>query len=618
MQLFFSQGIAVLCSEPPDLASVRMLLERGGFSIVSDADNSGWMEMEGPRLTLALSSESQASCWVDICDFGWPDDLGTIGEPTQLTSASALGGFGPFANPGALTRASEAPRYREGAVAASDHRAFVRVRITHFFPIEPGRENDAKREPNAREEFVFALRVAAALGRLSEARAYFNPNSEMLLTMEALSEIMEQCAENRLFPVGALCRFRGCPVEDGWSFVDSIGLPQLDLPDHEFAWYGDEPSRADQIEFLFSFLQYQIEEGVSVGTRHTTDGPGGVLWRAEERDNSCMVPPRKVIHWQVEGAAPEPAALAAAAQPHDPNHEESFDDVTRELIHKLDAWLPLKATMRERAVAWVCSEEFLDCYYDDAHVPFAMKFALEQECSKKEARETWSKLQHLGQQSPALWQEYQKLCEKGEIWFAVPVMANPAFKSAPDMLLPCGLIVAAEQTSLAIAGSHAFAGLAYGLYAEVEDKKAYPKTARIVGNDEYRMFYRETFPFAETAGIEFIYMSVLLRKSWMPPDGTPFVPLLAMPGAAGAVIQIPWHVAMGNPAMPGVIKPGRFSEIGQLDRQADHIVAEEKRVRYSGFSGKLRRCWDIIVLICSVVFWISVAAGVVMAALRDK
>lgn len=264
-----------------------------------------------------------------------------------------------------------------------------------------------------------------------------------------------------------------------------------------------------------------------------------------------------------------------------------------------------------RAAAWLRTPEFRNCYYDDAHFPDSLKFALEKELPKRQARESFQSVQHLGRQTPALRAQYQRLASEGEAWFAVPAIVNPAFASEPDTLLPCGVVVAPEQTREAILSSVFFASHAGSLYTGAGDARQYPGTARIMAKDDFRLFHREAFPVRETAGETFLYLSILLRKDWMPPDDAPFVPLLAMPGTSGAVMQIPWHVATGQRPAHGMIRPGRFAEIAVLDRQAERMVAEQ----YRGCGGMLRRCWHVFVVILHIFFWLTLAAGIIMVIL---
>jgi len=620
-QSFFSQCVAVLVSEAPGLAELRLILEREGYTIQADEDVSQWPEMQGAGLTLATDFANGASCWVDICEFPWPDDLGVTEPPTLVTGAHMMGAFGPFSHPGAFERALQAPGHDAVAQEARRHRAFVRFRVSYLIPAS-GDSAEARfasaENGNRTWEIGWLLRAAASLRGMPTALAYFNPASELLLPMQALTDILSFAFEHKTFPVEAVCRVRGCPVDEQWSMVDSLGMAQFGLCDHEFAWSGAQPSRQEQGAFLINLLRYQIGEAAPVAGGHTTDGPQNKLWRAEEREASCMIPERKVLHWTAAGDTPEPPQLRAAAAGGDGGDKNDLpDEIMAEaaaLHQTLETWLPQREAMRQRAAAWIRSPEFLTNYYDDAHIPMSFPVFLEKETSKIKAQETMKKLQHLGEQNPALWQQYQELASKGQLWLAMPVMTNPAFRSKPDMLLPCSVIVALTQSSQSMMAAGLFATHAYSLYVGEGDAQKHPQTARMMANDEFRLFYREQFPAAETMGEAFLYVGVLMKKDWMPPDDVPFIPLLALPGPKGAVVQIPWYIASGQPPSAGMAKPGRFADYGMIDRMAEKEWAAEN----SGFGGFLRRCWRFVVLLFQIIFWLGIIGGVISVFLSKK
>lgn len=613
-QIFFSQCVAVLCSEAPGLAELRLILEREGYTIKADEDTSEWPEMQGAGLTLATDFENGASCWVDICEFPWPDDLGVTGDPTLVTGAHMMGAFGPFAHPGAFERSLQAPGYQSAAPEARNHRAFVRFRVSNLIPAsEEASEASFASLKNAIPawEIAWLLRVAASLHGMPTALAYFNPASELLLSLQGLAGILSFAFEHKTYPVEAVCRVRGCKVDEEWSLVDSVGMEQLGLRDHEFAWADAEVTRQEQVEFLINLLHYEIDHSAPMMSGHTTDGPHDKLWRAEERETSCMVPPRKVLHWTMDGSPSEPDHLTpvSAAAEASMADEDKLAPETEEALARLEAWQPLRDTIRARAINWLRSPAFRTVYYDDAHVPLALKYALEQEMSKKESHGLWEKIQFLGMQSPQLWNQYQQLATHGQVWFAVPMMTNPAFNTEIHAMLPCGVIVATEQSSMEILLAGVFAMVAYELYSGGGDKTRYPGTVRMMSDDRYRMFYREAFPLEETQGSHFTLLSVLLRNSWMPPDEVPFIPLLVMPGPKGAVVQIPWHIAIGSPPPPGSMSPGRFADVAKVDRMADKMVAEHNSKKWG--------CWNIISLIIWVVFLAGLIGGIVMMIFEE-
>ncbi len=305
---------------------------------------------------------------------------------------------------------------------------------------------------------------------------------------------------------------------------------------------------------------------------------------------------------EVKSDSPQESNHLTSATPT--GDEQDLTAETKEVLARLEAWQPLRETIRERATNWMRSPAFRTVYYDDAHVPLALKHALEQEVSKKESRELWGKIQFLGLQSPQLWNQYQQLATHGQVWFAVPMMTNPAFNTEIHAMLPCGVIVATEQTSMEILLAGVFAMVAYELYSGGGDKAKFPGTTRMMSDDSYRIFYREAFPLEETQGSPFTLMSVLLRSSWMPPEEVPFIPLLVMPGPQGAVIQIPWHIATATPPPPGSMNPGRFADVAQVDRMADKMVAEHNSKKWG--------CWNIISLIIWVIFIGGLIGGVAM------
>jgi hypothetical protein len=621
-QSFFSQCVAVLVSEAPGLAELRLILEREGYTIKADEDVSQWPEMQGAGLTLATDFANGASCWVDICEFPWPDDLGVTEPPTLVTGAHMMGAFGPFSHPGAFARALQAPGYDAVAQEARRHRAFVRFRVSYLIP-SSGESAEARfasaENANPTWEIGWLLRAAASLRGMPTALAYFNPAGELLLPMQALTGLITFAFEHKTFPVEAVCRVRGCPVDEQWSLVDSLGMAQFGLRDHEFAWSGTQPSRQEQVAFLINLLRYQISEAAPMAGGHTTDGPQNKLWRAEEREASCMIPERKSLHWRAEGDPPEPECLQSVGVPDEDGVAATEDeaDLINEMAamrQTLSTWLPQREMMRMRAAYWLRSPEFLTSYYDEAHYPEMLPLALKRGMSKKEARETMQSAQHLGQQSKALWAQYQELGDKGKVWLATPVMTNPGFATNPETLLPCGVIVALGQSAEAMTVASVFSGHAYSLYSGEGDAQKYPKTARIMANDQYRLFYRELFPLEETLGENLLYMCILLRKDWMPPQDVPFVPLLVFPGDKGAAVQIPWHVVTGKPAPRGAAKPGRFAELAALDRQAEQVIASE----YSGCGGLIRRCWHILLTIMQIIFWISVIGGIIVVFLGKK
>ncbi|WP_409214571.1 DUF4261 domain-containing protein [Prosthecobacter sp.] len=443
------------------------------------------------------------------------------------------------------------------------------------------------------EELRWLLDLATLFADLPEAVAFFNPNGEVIMRFDELAEFLEDAHSQTLFPVQAVIATRGYRIDESWSLVDSVGMAQFGLSDHEFAISGATIAKDETILFLLNLVHYQIDKRVEIGDRHTTDGPGGKVWRAEERGQACLLPPRKVLHWKTEDAPPEPELLARKEEdvPQEQNVDEGapnpLDAVVAEMAAKTEAWLVHRDAIRARAVAWLRSPAFRTAFYDDAHVPFAMKIAMEQGLKRKEAAQAWQQAQALGVQSPQLWQQYQHLATRGQVVFANAVISNPAFSSEPNASLPCALVMSHDQSAMQITMTGLLAGMLQAMYRGEDDGKAYPKLIAIICDDEFRLFRRDALPLEETDGQKCTLLAVQLRKSWMPPPEVPFVPLLMLPGTQGAVVQIPWHVVTGTPPVPGSMKPGRWAEVAELDRQADRMVAVQKTEKagcYTWFS----------------------------------
>ena len=513
-QVFFSQCIAVLCSEAPGLAELRLILEREGYTIKADEDVSGWPEMQGANLTLETGFDNGASCWVDICEFPWPDDLGVTGDPTLVTGAHMMGAFGPFAHPGAFERALQAPGYQSAAPDARHHRAFVRFRVSNLIPAsEEAAEATFASVENANPawEIAYLLRVAAALRAMPMALAYFNPNSELLLSMRGLAGILTFAFEQKTYPVEAVCRVRGCQVDDEWSLVDSIGMEQAGLRDHEFAWAGAEVTRQEQGEFLIDLLHYQIDHSAPMTSGHTTDGPHDKLWRAVERETSCMIPQRRVLHWTMDGSPPEPRSLATeAATDAEPASDSmrtngppplpsagsasslpeqaaagNLDEASVQRLSEFETWLAMRDTIHARAVAWIHSDGFKTSCYNESHIPQDFRESLGRYMSEERRDEMLQQLKFLGEQSPELWAQYQQLATHGEVVFACAFLCNPGFNTDPDALLPCGLVAAENQSSIDLLLSVVLGDIIGDIYkGDEEAVRERPGVASLVADDQ--------------------------------------------------------------------------------------------------------------------------------------
>jgi Domain of unknown function (DUF4261) len=576
-------------------------------------------EMQGAGLTLATSFENGARCLVDICDFPWPDDLGVTGDPTLLTGAHALGAFGPFAHPGAFERALQAPEYQSIAPDARNHRAFVRFRVSRLIPSDAGSEASFASTENANPawEIAYLLRVAVSLRKMPVALAYFNSTSEQLLSMQGLADIITFAHKHKTYPVEAICRLRGYKIDEGYSLVDSIGLEQLGMRDHEFSWNGDKITRQEQIEFLINLLHYQIDNVVQMADGHTTDGPHNNLWRAEERENSYLIPPRKVLHWTI-GTATDGTVFPrqnqgdhAAENDHDSKSDQQpvVNKAIQAAIQIAESLLAETSAIRNRASAWVLSKSFHETFYNDAHPPQSVRHIYEEGMSKEEADETWKTHEIFGIQSPQLWAQYQQLAVKGTLCFGNLIVHNPNFEINPNSSVPCFVLMAYNMNALDMAITMGCADILTDIYTGVESPLTFPKLAKLAADDTFCLFRRRVLPTDETSGLLCVAMDVQLRKSWMPPPSHPFIPFLVMPGPEGAIVQVPWHIVKGLPAPPGSMNAGRWANMTEAACSVNRMVGEENSKKWG--------CWNIISLIIWVVFLAGIIGGIGMA-LFDK
>jgi hypothetical protein len=124
----FMSCAAVLFESTPRLEDVEGALQ--GWNVWGRpnevAGEHGWA-VSGPGFVIELRSGGIGI--VDVVDRPWPDDPRAAESTPALGSAWRIGAFGPGSAPGALARAADqAWSWAEGAAAAEQHRAFVRLR----------------------------------------------------------------------------------------------------------------------------------------------------------------------------------------------------------------------------------------------------------------------------------------------------------------------------------------------------------------------------------------------------------------------------------------------------------------------------------------------------------
>ncbi|MBI5533757.1 MAG: DUF4261 domain-containing protein [Deltaproteobacteria bacterium] len=304
MKGMFMQGLAVLLRERPSLDDIEQALS--GFDIVKRVEPGEFSWMSGLfGVVVAMRPQVNGYVVVDVVDRPWPDAMGDPKTDSLLFGAWSMGFFGPLTFPGGMQRAvSHAYGWPGAKAAAEGHRAFVRVRVSYVLGAAAGAPV-APADQDAEGELMFATNVARALSRIPGALAYFNPNGEVLLHPDELHLSMGQARDQDLPPLDAWSNVRMFKVDDAWMMMDTVGLGQLDLEDHE-AWFRKGACDPNSVGTWLRNLSVYVQRGGKIADGDTSDGPRGVHWRARRVDESQLSPPRAVIRWAPDDGTKPP------------------------------------------------------------------------------------------------------------------------------------------------------------------------------------------------------------------------------------------------------------------------------------------------------------------------
>jgi hypothetical protein len=308
---FFTQGLAILLRNPLPLQTIEEHL--GEFKIAKRVETSTAMSAGWPETFVAYRPDVNGYMSIDVVDGRWPDRMGDPKAAADVFAAWAAGDFGPGAWPGGLERACQHSwGWPEGRSVLLRHQAFIRIRCSYIF----GANGDAPLLPSdyrPRQELEFVTRIAAALVRLPEALCYFNPNGECVRDARGFLESLSYHASAKLTPLelwSNLRHFRFNDTQPEWSFMDTVGMSQLDAPDHEACYQSDAYEPADVGNFLRNVSAYVVEHGPVIRDGDTMDGPAKVKWQGFGIKQGRMEPPRKVIRWFPQDQRRAPAELA--------------------------------------------------------------------------------------------------------------------------------------------------------------------------------------------------------------------------------------------------------------------------------------------------------------------
>jgi hypothetical protein len=292
---FFTQSTTVLLETALDLRALERCLQ--DFQIVrrTEPSNNAWLG--APGLVVAMRPEVNGYVIVDLVDRPWPDGMGDPKTDAELFGAWSTGFFGPFVFPESLARAQAMSfAWPEGRALSATHRAFVRIKSSYVL----GADSDANVIPpdyDAISELDFVTELARSVLERSDAIAYFNPNGEVLLSRDGLAETLAWADDHDVVPQQAWANVRLFKLDDARTMMDTVGMEQMDVDDHEACFSTGKYDPAEVDAFLRTATDYVLQEGPVIEDGNTMDGPGKIRWSAESVEASLAPRPRQVLRW---------------------------------------------------------------------------------------------------------------------------------------------------------------------------------------------------------------------------------------------------------------------------------------------------------------------------------
>ena len=307
MKGHYTQGVAVLLQRPVSLDALEECL--GSFHVVGRRDAAEQWVFGGPSLLLAFRPEVNGYVTVDLVEQPWPDHMGDPKQEVMLFGAWSMGNFGPFTFPGNLKRAGQhCWAWQPARTIAEQHTALLRIRSSYVF----GADENARVMPDDYDslcELAFVTDVAVALLDLPEALCYFNPNGELLRGREEMVASLEYARANDLPPLDIWSNIRLFKLPNDWTMMDTVGMWQLDVPDHE-ACFPTQAYDCNEVDhFLRNASFYVMEHGEIIQDGDTMDGAGNVRWQAKSLDEGLTEPPRRLLRWLPCDESEVPAQL---------------------------------------------------------------------------------------------------------------------------------------------------------------------------------------------------------------------------------------------------------------------------------------------------------------------
>jgi hypothetical protein len=307
-KLMYTQGLAVLLAAPVNLDALRECLSEA-YTIVRETEAAEHWAVGGPSLVVEYRSDVHGYVWVDVAPHPWPDDMGNPQAEPTIFATWSTGGFGPFAFPGGLSRATQQSWRWENALAAvGRHTAFARIRTSYILGAGEG-ATVAPKDCNPVDELDFITGIAQRISGLPEAICYFNPNGEVLLPANELNSLRDTNRTLGLPDLDVWCNIRMFNLEGGWRYMDTVGNGQLDMTDLEAAFPEKKFRPQDIDRFLRNASLYILRVGSAIGDGDTMSMPGGTNWQAHLFEEGLSSPPRSVVRLLPVGAKGIPGAL---------------------------------------------------------------------------------------------------------------------------------------------------------------------------------------------------------------------------------------------------------------------------------------------------------------------
>jgi hypothetical protein len=251
-------------------------------------------------LVIDLCADGRGSLLVDVLPSPWPDHFGRPEEDLKLFGALVTGQFGPFVFPENLERALAMGRASDRGLGdvRERHRALLRLRASWVLGAPEG-SPIVPEDYDPLAELRFLSEIASNLLELPGALCYFNPNGEVVATLQELEEALDHADQHHTPPLALWVSLRPVQVAElqGWAVVDTLGLWQLDLPDHEAFFRQDAYELGEVAVFLHQAVEKSLQHGQPFQDGEVAVGPGKQRWRALV-DRVAVVPmPRPVVRW---------------------------------------------------------------------------------------------------------------------------------------------------------------------------------------------------------------------------------------------------------------------------------------------------------------------------------